>query len=338
MNPAPTDIRYDQTFFGREEELFHLLNNLTCGRHTLLTGAKGVGKSRLMLEAKKVLSGRSRRIELSGRIPKIRSAQSPAPEAQGGFAILTVERSNPLGECLKEIAEQLHRNGDLPVEAADEREDFAAVKKHMAGLGNAALQAAILEGISRSERPHLVFFDSLDRISPVYQPFLESLLAIAVVCAAVVQIKDLYVYRRIWASFERISLDPLPEAVCARLIEHILVNYPVRVIDAELYRRELLKAAAGNPFFIKNLMWHGKQQGDLGDREIRALRRAEEGPFFNMGPLYIFTAGALTLFKIFSFGTDNREFYIYFSALGFLVYLTFRIFRNFFLFRPQKNR
>jgi len=46
----------------------------------------------------------------------------------------------------------------------------------------------------------------------------------------------------------------------------------------------------------------------------------EEGAYFNMGPLYIFSAGIFTLFKIFSIGTDNREFYIYFSALGFLVF------------------
>jgi hypothetical protein len=45
-----------------------------------------------------------------------------------------------------------------------------------------------------------------------------------------------------------------------------------------------------------------------------------------------------TLFKIFSLGTNNPEFYIYFSALGFLVYLTFRIFRTFFLFRPHRQK
>jgi len=336
MIPAPSDIRYDQSFFGREEELFQLLSNLMCGRHTLITGAKGVGKSRLMLEAKKILSSRARRIELASHVRPLRPA--PGRASPGGFAILTVEHFSPLGECLKEIAEQLHQYGDLGVDAADERGDFAAVRKQMAALGNAGLQAAIFEGISRSEKPYLLFFDSLDRISPVYQPFLESLLALAVVCAAVVQIKDVFVYRRIWASFEKISLDALPEPDCTKLIDHILVNYPVRVTDQELYRRELLKASDGNPFYIKNLMWHGKQQGELTEGEIRALRRAEEGPFFNMGPLYIFAAGALTLFKIFSFGTDNREFYIYFSALGFLIYLTFRIFRNFFLFRPQKNR
>jgi hypothetical protein len=34
---------------------------------------------------------------------------------------------------------------------------------------------------------------------------------------------------------------------------------------------------------------------------------------------------------------DNSEFYVYFSALGFLVYLTFRVFRSFFLFRSQRQ-
>ena len=75
----------------------------------------------------------------------------------------------------------------------------------------------------------------------------------------------------------------------------------------------------------------------FGLQGIRGVRQVEEGELFNMGPVYILAAGALTLSKIFSFGTDNREFYIYFSSLGFLVYLLFRVFRTFFLFRPRRQ-
>ena len=114
-------------------------------------------------------------------------------------------------------------------------------------------------------------------------------------------------------------------------------SYPLRVIDRDLYRQEILKAASGNPFHIKNMLWHGSRERHLSEDDIRKLRRIEEGPYFNMGPIYIFCGAGFTMFKIFSIGTDNREFYIYFSALGFLVYLTFRVFRNFFLFRPQKH-
>ena len=165
---------------------------------------------------------------------------------------------------------------------------------------------------------------------------MEALLNIAVICTAVVQLKENIVYKRIWASFTRIELGPMPELICLQLINYFYQNYPLRIIDPELYRTEILKASYGNPFHIKNMLWHGSREKYVDTDEIRSLRRVQEGHYFNMGPVYIFGASIFTISKIFSLGTDNTEFYIYFSALGFLVYLTFRIFRAFFLFRPQK--
>jgi hypothetical protein len=98
----------------------------------------------------------------------------------------------------------------------------------------------------------------------------------------------------------------------------------------------VLKSAGGNPFRIKTLAWHGSRELNLDRGEIRKLRREEAGEYFNMGPVYIFGASVFTMYKIFSVGMDNREGYIYFSALGFVVYFVFRVFRSFFLFRPRK--
>jgi hypothetical protein len=66
------------------------------------------------------------------------------------------------------------------------------------------------------------------------------------------------------------------------------------------------------------------------------LAQGDGARYFNMGPIYIFGFAMFTLIRIFSIGLDNTEFYIYFSALGFIAYLIFRVFRAFFLFRPQK--
>jgi hypothetical protein len=114
-------------------------------------------------------------------------------------------------------------------------------------------------------------------------------------------------------------------------------RYRVRTIDPELFVREVLKTADGNPHRIRSLVWHGSRQPSLDREAIRKFRREEEGELFNMGPIYIFGASVFTLYKIFSIGLDNRESYIYFSALGFLVYFAFRVFRNFFIFRPQRE-
>jgi hypothetical protein len=252
------------------------------------------------------------------------------------YKVLVIEHSNPLGDCLKEMSEKLYYNSDLPMDISSEQPDWQSAKKKLTGLGSIKTQDLIYEGISHSQKKYLIFFDNLDRISPTQQKFVETLLNIAVICTAVVYVKENMVFKRIWASFARLNLEPLPEADCKQLIDYFFQNYPLHVIDPELYSREILKASNGNPFYIKTMLWHGSREKYVNTDEIRKLREVDEGHYFNMGPIYIFGVAMFTLFKIFSIGMDNHEFYIYFSALGFIAYLIFRVFRAFFLFRPQK--
>jgi hypothetical protein len=338
MPPAshPGDLRHDTAFFGRTDELYQLVRNLQRGRHTLVVGEKGIGKTRLMREAKWVLTGRVKRIDLSANIVSRLRGQLGIRVTPDQYRILFVEHASPLGDCLKEMAEQLFYHGDLPVAPDEERTDWMVMKKRITKLGSIRLQAMIFEGISRSTASYLIFFDNLDRITPAHLSFIETLMNISVLCTSVVQMKEHFMFRRAWASFSKIALEPLPGLISSRLIDYFFENYPLRVIDRELYRREILKASNGNPFHIKNMLWHGSRERYVDNEEIRKLRQVDEGHYFNMGPLYIFGVAMFTMFKIFSIGTDNREFYIFFSALGFIAYLVFRVFRSFFIFRPQK--
>ncbi|MGB2867270.1 MAG: ATP-binding protein [Bacteroidota bacterium] len=332
------DLRQDTTFFGRTEELFQLVRNLQRGRHTLIIGDKGIGKTRLMTEAKWILSGRTKRIDFSANVITQVRGQLGIRINPNQYKIVFIEHTNPLGDCLKEMTEHLFYNGDLHIDIEEERTDWSVVKKKLSGLGSIKLQATVFEAITRSDKPYLIFFDNLDRISPSQQAFMETLLNVAIICTAAVQMKELFFFKRIWASFTKINLEPLPEPTCIQLINYFFDNYPLHIIDPELYRTEILKASNGNPFHIKNMLWHGSREKYINTEEIRKLRQVDEGHYFNMGPIYIFGVAMFTLFKIFSIGTDNQEFYIYFSALGFIAYLIFRVFRSFFLFRPQKYR
>lgn len=338
MNPPTGDLRQDTVFVGRSDELYQLVKNLERGRHSLIVGEKGIGKSRLMTEARWILSGRKRRIDFSGSILTRYHGRLLRRIDPGCYKILSIEHTSPFSDCLKEMAEGLFYLGDLVLETVEEEGDWRAFEKSLRGTGRIRLQAAILEGISRSGKPYLIFFDSLDRLSVSYLGFVEALLTVAVVCTAVVQIRENCFFRRIWASFAKIELGPLPRPVCVRLMDYFFRNYRFRLADTEFYSTEILKAANGNPFHIRNMLWHGSREKYIDAEEIRKLQRIDEGQYFNMGPLYIFGIAMFTLFKIFSIGTGNREFYIYFSALGFLAYLVFRVFRAFFLFRPQRYR
>jgi hypothetical protein len=321
------DLRHDQLFVGREEELDRILRNITEGRHTLLVGQYGIGKSSIMREARAHLTGARHRVDIhAGPIPVRRDR------------ILTVSSPVPLGDCLREMAGGLFRNRDFAVEAGGEREDWAAVKKRFTSLGMRTMQSEVLKSIAGSGKTYIVFVTNLDRVTLTSLPFFESLLRISVVCGSAMATKDLEAYRGFWASFERIPLDRLPAAVALELITALMARHPLSVIDPQMCRNAILSAADGNPFHIKNLLYRAATQKLLGSNEIRTFRAAEEGPFFNMGPLYMIAAGVLTAVKFFSVGAEKREHYIYYSAIGFMLYLTFRVFRSFFVFRPQRRK
>jgi hypothetical protein len=334
----PVDPRSDPIFLGREEEVRRVIAALRSGKHVLITGEKGIGKSALVREALARLSSTLTPIE-SQDARMMAVIREPRPDVVGrpGSPIV-VQHSSPLGDCLKEIARQLWIAGALflPPDLNGEA-DWEKVKKWYAQQGAAGRQDLVCDSLMSTRPPRLVCFDSLDRITTTHQPFLERVLMSAVVCAAVVRPRESYHFKKIWSSFTCVELKPLPPDIARDLARRLIEGHRVRVADPGLYEREVLKSSNGNPFHLRNLVWQGSCESSLGVDEIRSLRRIQEGEYFNMGPVYIFGASIFTLFKIFSLGMDNREFYIYFSALGFLVYLTFRVFRNFFLFRPQKG-
>ncbi len=331
------DVRNDRLLIGRSEELYHLVHNLQRGRHTLLVGPKGIGKTRLMIEARDILYGSTKRIEFAPTVLSRVTGKLGFRLDPHQYKVVMVVHAAPLGDFLKDMLHEIHANNDLMLDANTRAQgDWPTVKKQIAGIGSVGMQEIVSRSLRAADKTYLLFIDTLDRITPTYYPFMEQLLTLTVICGAIVHLKEAYHFKKIWSSFNRIDLEALPESESTQLIYHCIETYSIRVIDPELYRREILKSANGNPFHIKNMLWHGSRERNVNAEEIRKLRRTEEGDYFNMGPVYIFSAGIFTIFRIFSLGTDNKEFYIYFSALGVLVYLTFRIFRAFFLFRPQR--
>ncbi len=324
---AETDVRHDQSFFGREVELRRLLKNLREERHTLITGQFGIGKSSLMNEARLLLTGEKHRVEFQSRAPAVRRD-----------SILTVSSPAPLGDCLRELAGGLHRYGDLSLETGGERADWGAVKKELTRLGLRNLEAEILKGIAGSGKKYILFIANLERVSLSSLRFFQSLVRITVICGSALATKDMEPFRGFWASFERMPIERLPDPVARELVSHLMSLSSVRAADTEMCRHEILSAADGNPFHIKNLVYRAATQRTLGRTEIRAFREVEEAPYFNMGPLYMIGAGVLTAVKFFSTGAEKREHYIYYSAIGFILYLTFRVFRGFFVFRPQRRK
>src|ERR1051325_10426146 len=92
------DLRHDTIFIGRPDQPFDLARKLRRGRHALLLGEKGSGKSRLIMEAKWILSGRVRRIEFSPYLLARSRGKLALHIDPGQYKELFIEHSSPLGE------------------------------------------------------------------------------------------------------------------------------------------------------------------------------------------------------------------------------------------------
>ncbi len=340
------DLRQDKHLIGASDNIYNLVNNLINGRHTLLIGDRGVGKSRLMEEVKGVLSGEIKNIDFSfTSVSRLRKQVSMRIKPDK-YKIIFIENAYPLSVCFKEVCKKLYDARLLHIEQAEtDKTDIYAMtfpevrKKYLKQTdGNINIQKIIFSSLKHNTAQAIIFFiDNLDRITPTYQVFFETLLMQCTVCTATSKIKDNLSMKKIWSSFAHFELKPLNNFNSSLLIEYFLSNYPIHILDRDGFKKEILRSSNGNPFYIKNFLWHGSCQKYTDKNIIWELRDTDENKFLNLGPIYVFILIFSTVIKIFSIGLYAREFYIYASAIGFIGYVIFRVFRSFFLFKPQRS-
>ncbi|HND44253.1 MAG TPA: AAA family ATPase [Cyclobacteriaceae bacterium] len=343
-----TDLRQDTFFIGRSDELYTIIKNLQSGIHTLLTGDKGVGKSRLMIEALKVLNGEVKSIAFD--VPSQAHIQSNDERQSNHRGVrinpnahlaIYVKYSSPLSSALKQTAEALFQYKLLRVDTDEDIYEYEwddVQKKFLkAYSGNLGMQDLIFQSIKASSKRIVVVFDNLDRVTPAHQAFLEMILGVATIGAATILLRDDIHLKKVWASFEKIEISPLSDIASEYLADHLFSQYPIKVIDREFFKRQVLKAASGNPFHIKNYLWQGSCRKYIAESDVRNIQEIDANKFINLGPVYVFVLISFTVIKIFSTGVTEREGYIYFTGIGFLAMVIFRVFRNFFIFKPQKQ-
>ena len=221
-----TDLRQDPFFIGRSQELKEIITNLLQNRHTLITGDRGIGKTRLMQEALSILNRTVHHIDLA-KLPR---------SSERRFCIY-IDSPAPLSKFMKCLASELMRLEQLKaVNAIKENE----------------LPQAIIKAISTSGRKHILFVDSLDTVTPSHHIFLERLLDAAVICGSSLSVKQQPVLKRIFDTFAVVPVrtelrngkSPSPDAAFSyKIIErHKIGIHPVHHVKAKRYTITFLLA------------------------------------------------------------------------------------------------
>ncbi|MCL4540145.1 MAG: hypothetical protein M1378_11220, partial [Bacteroidetes bacterium] len=184
------------------------------------------------------------------------------------------------------------------------------------------------------------FIDNLDSITPGLIDFLTELLKATTVIATATQLRNEQKLKPLYASFDKIELEELENNISRDMITHLIDKYVEHSPDSEraFLINEVARSSKGNPNLIKSMITQVHAEKFVTDSDIKDLRKHEDFEFINLGPVFAFFLGLITVIKILQIGLQNREAYILLSIFSFLAYLTIRIFRYFFLFRPQRKK
>jgi AAA ATPase domain len=272
---------------GRQTERARLLANVARGRHTLLVGPIGAGKTHLL-----------------------RAVAAEVPEA------VYVPHVQPLRLCLLGLAERLHARGQLVLATGDAApETWPECARLLNRVTVRELTAVVVASLRA--RPTVLILDSLEAATPTMAPVLEACLEAAVVLGATRDCRP--GLQKLWWAFERLDLPPLARDDAKALLWSVVDR--ARLPDAALFEATVLEQAAGNPHAIVEMARQVPADGPVDIQTIRALQHGAGLRFLDLTPALLLVAAGLVAARFVALGLDNRDLYILAGTLGALFFV-----------------
>ena len=344
---SPTcTVLTDPIMIGHGVELDELAQRSVRGRHTLLIGDEGTGKSRVIEELARVVGGQRVRLDPdAARTTRRKWVTMPQKDGQA-YTLVYVAEAAPQGRLVDTLAQAFHQLGilaipDVPASlraAACAEYDWPETKKLMRTVDER--QKAVLVSLSdlaadgRAPRL-LVVLDGLDRAGSAQGLFLRELQQRVTLIGACRSIPPSRSLRTFFATFGQIRVQRLADHHISALFEHFASGYDITCVDRTHYRREVLRRADGSPAILRAMMHDGAQSRLVSEQDVRDLQARDDSQYFNLGLIYVFFLIGLGALRLVSGSGGNADLYIILSIVTILGFLIFRVFRVFFMFQPR---
>lgn len=292
---------------GRELLVSNLVAEIRKGKHVILVGPVGIGKSAVL---KAALANVGDKVEL---LIKLHDHQ-----AKGQF----VEMARQMLALGLVTAKEL----DLPVkfhELAPAQIDWKDVKFQVNRMSMRDLTQAIIPALARAEQKPVIAVDDLTSLTPTQMAFWLAIFDYAQVIGCASEKKPRI--KKLWWKMKEIEVKPLPPDVVREIVKKYIAAKGVLVESPDLYISHVVKQSGGVPQAVYDMLDESGKERIIDKRKVREMRHEAGISYLDFTPMVMILGAVIVSMRYIGMGTGDKTLYIM-GGMGAALFLTFRFF------------
>ena len=293
---------------GREPLVEQIAREARKGRHLLLTGPIGIGKSAVLEAVIDRLLLRQARVVI----------QVSEHQAKGQF--LEIARGLLESGLLKPSALELDAGLDALDPAALE---WPRLRRTVNRLSIRDLTAAIVPALHAQRDRVLIAVDDLTPVTPTLVAFWLAILDAAqlLACASAKRPN----VAKLWWKLVEIDIPPLAPEHARAIAQTYLHQSGTLVESPPLFIAHLVQQANGNPQALADLLTDSSKERVVNKQRIREMRHAAGVRYVDFTPVMIIALASVVGARYLAIGTGDTELYIFAGMLAAVV-ISVRVF------------
>jgi energy-coupling factor transporter ATP-binding protein EcfA2 len=324
---------------GRDELVADVVREIRKGKHVLLTGPVGVGKSAVLKAAIWQIERREderRQLEpLSEGSPAARTAVATERRKQRLLAVVYLHEHQAKGQFVT-LARRLLQTGIVKPSALGlakgldseplEEIAWASVKRTVNRSSVRDLTGALIPALHEYKDRGgqcIVAVDDMTNLTPTQQAFWLAVFDCTQVVACASTKKQSL--SKLWWKMKEIEVKPLTPEASEEIVKIYIVKKGVLIESPDLYVSHVVKQSGGNPQAIRDMLDESDKERVVNKQQIREMRHQAEVRYLDFTPVMLVSGACIIGARYIGMGMGDKALYIM-SGMAAALFMSLRFF------------
>ncbi|MGH8572010.1 MAG: ATP-binding protein, partial [Gammaproteobacteria bacterium] len=306
---------------GRDELVIDVVREIRKGKHVLLTGPTGIGKSMVLQAAIKRIERRReelQQMDLDLTNPEIGVVDGPERRQERPITVAYLRDHQAKGQFVA-LSKRLLEAGivkpsalGLPKRMDSAPIDWAECKRTVNRQGIRDITGAILPAIHAYKENGggrlIITVDDMTFLTPTQSAFWLAVFDQAQLVGCASAKKD--GNRKLWWRMKEIEVPALTPEASTEIVRTYIARKGILIESPELYISHVVKQAQGNPQAIADMLDDSAKERVVDKRRIREMKHAAGVRYLDFTPVMIVSGACIIGARYVAIGLGDTTLYV----------------------------